>query len=218
MSSNALEGMLRRAALELRDGDTVNLGIGLPTKLPSYLDPSVTVCIHSENGVAGMGPRAEPSAADRNLIDAGGNYITALPGASYFDSVVSFGIIRGGNLDLTMLGAFEVASNGDLANWTIPGRFTPGIGGAVELAQKARRVIVLTNHVDKNGKPKLVAHCTLPLTAPHCVHRVITDLAVIDISPEGFDLVELFEGVSIEEVLAKTGAPLIIPQPPSAFH
>ncbi|MBZ0217128.1 MAG: succinyl-CoA--3-ketoacid-CoA transferase, partial [Fimbriimonadaceae bacterium] len=166
MSSNALERMLRRAALELRDGDTVNLGIGHPTKLPRYLDPSVTVCVHSENGVAGMGPRADPGEADRNLIDAGGNYITTLPGASYFDIAVSFGIIRGGNLDLTMLGAFEVASNGDLANWMIPGRFTPGIGGAVELAQKARRVIVLTNHVDKNGRPKLVAHCTLPLTAP----------------------------------------------------
>ncbi|TIL60577.1 MAG: 3-oxoacid CoA-transferase subunit B [Mesorhizobium sp.] len=218
MSSNALERMLRRAALEVRDGDTVNLGIGHPTKLPRYLDPSVKVCIHSENGVAGMGPRANPSDADRNLIDAGGNYITTLAGASYFDSAVSFGIIRGGNLDLTMLGAFEVASNGDLANWMIPGRFTPGIGGAVELAQKARRVIVLTNHVDKSGKPKLVDHCTLPLTAPQCVHRVITDLAVIDVSPDGFELVELFAGVSIEEIQEKTESPLAIPQPPSIFH
>ncbi|RUX11765.1 acyl CoA:acetate/3-ketoacid CoA transferase subunit beta, partial [Mesorhizobium sp. M2A.F.Ca.ET.042.01.1.1] len=158
------------------------------------------------------------TAADRNLIDAGGNYTTTLAGASYFDSAVSFAMIRGGHLDLTMLGAFEVASNGDLANWMIPGRFTPGTGGAMELAQKARRVVVLTTHVDKAGKPKLVEQCTLPLTAQRCVHRIITDLAVIDVSLHGFELVEVFAGVPIEEVQAKTGAPLILARPPAVFE
>ncbi|MER9631997.1 3-oxoacid CoA-transferase subunit B [Mesorhizobium sp. M0296] len=218
MSSDAREMMLRRAALELNDGDTVNLGIGLPTKVLAHVAPSITVCIHSENGVAGIGPLAEYTAGDRNLIDAGGNYITTLAGASYFDSAVSFAIIRGGNLDLTMLGAFEVASNGDLANWMVPGKYTPGTGGAMELAQKTRRVIVLTTHLDKAGNPKLVEQCTLPLTAQRCVHRIITDLAVVDVSSGGFELVELFAGVSVEEVKAKTGAPLVIIHPLAIFN
>ncbi|MEX2697659.1 3-oxoacid CoA-transferase subunit B [Rhizobium mongolense] len=218
MSSDAREVMLRRAALELNDGDTINLGIGLPTKVLAHLPPSIRVCLHSENGVAGMGSPSDYTAADRNLIDAGGNYITTLTGASYFDSAVSFAIIRGGHLDLTMLGAFEVAKNGDLANWMIPGKFTPGTGGAMELAQKARRVVVLTTHVDKAGKPKLVEKCSLPLTAQRCVHRVITDLAVIDVSSRGFEIVELLAGASVEEVTAKTGAPLTIPRPPIIFN
>lgn len=218
MSSDALERMLRRAALELKDGQTVNLGIGLPTKVTSYLDPSTTVCIHSENGIAGMGPVAHPDLANRNLIDAGGNYITALAGTSYFDSAVSFGLIRGGHLDLTILGAFEVSRNGDLANWTIPGKFTPGMGGAVELAQKAKRVVVLTSHLDKNGKSKIVETCSLPLTAPACVHRIITDLAVIDVSPVGLRLIELSAGTTEDEVRSKTDAPLIVDQRPAIFH
>ncbi|MBD9624686.1 3-oxoacid CoA-transferase subunit B [Ensifer sp. ENS06] len=202
--------MLARAARELIDGQTVNLGIGLPTKVPAFLDPGVTVCIHSENGIAGMGPKASCDQADRNLIDAGGNYVTALAGTSYFDSATSFGLIRGGHLDLTILGAFEVACNGDLANWIIPGKFTPGMGGAMELAQKARRVVVLTSHVDKNGGSKLVERCSLPLTAASCVDRIITDLAVIDVTPSGFLLRELADGVSVETVRAQTLAPLAI--------
>ena len=210
MSSTVLERMLSRAAQELKDGQTVNLGIGLPTRIPAFLDPSITVCIHSENGIAGMGPVAPAGMADRNLIDAGGNYITTIAGTSYFDSAVSFGLIRGGHLDLTILGAFEVASNGDLANWMIPGRFTPGMGGAMELAQKARRVVVLTTHVDKNGNPKLIDRCSLPLTAPACVERVITDLAVVDVTAAGFLLRELAAGVSVDAVRAQTRAPLAV--------
>ncbi len=210
MSVTVLDRMLARAARELIDGQTVNLGIGLPTKVPAFLDPGITVSIHSENGIAGMGSKASCDQADRNLIDAGGNYVTALAGTSYFDSATSFGLIRGGHLDLTMLGAFEVACNGDLANWIIPGKFTPGMGGAMELAQKARRVVVLTTHVDKNGNPKLVERCSLPLTAVSCVDRIITDLAVIDVTPSGFLLRELAEGGSVETVRAKTLAPLAI--------
>ncbi|MFK0278512.1 3-oxoacid CoA-transferase subunit B [Ensifer sp. NPDC090286] len=210
MSATVLNRMLARAARELIDGQTVNLGIGLPTKVPSFLGPGITVCIHSENGIAGMGPKACCDQADRNLIDAGGNYVTAVAGTSYFDSATSFGLIRGGHLDLTILGAFEVACNGDLANWIIPGKFTPGMGGAMELAQKARRVVVLTTHMDKNGNPKLVERCSFPLTAVSCVDRIITDLAVIDVTPSGFLLRELAEGVSVEAVRAKTLAPLAI--------
>ncbi|KSV75986.1 hypothetical protein N185_16190 [Sinorhizobium sp. GW3] len=202
--------MLVRAAREMEDGQTVNLGIGLPTKVPAYLDPAITVCIHSENGIAGMGAKAPAGREDRNLIDAGGTYVMALPGAAYFDSSVSFGLIRGGHLDLTILGAFEVASNGDLANWAIPGKYTPGMGGAMELAQKARRVVVLTTHADKNGRSKLVESCTLPLTALGCVDRIITDLAVIDVTPAGFLLRELAKGVSVDAVRAHTSAPLRI--------
>lgn len=201
---------LRRASRELRPGMTVNLGIGLPTLLVDYLETGFPVCLHSENGIAGQGPAVPYERADRNLIDAGGAYVSILPGTSFFDSATSFALVRGGRLDLTMLGALEVAGNGDLANWTIPGRFTPGVGGGMELAQKARRVVVLCSHTDKRGQPKLVSQCSLPLTAPACVDRIYTDMAVIDITPEGMVLREVAEECSIDEVVAATGAPLVI--------
>ncbi len=214
VSSDARERMLRRAATELRDGMTVNIGIGLPTGVIPYMAPGVQVCVHSENGITGMGAPAEDARRDRNLIDAGGGYVTTVPGAAFFDSAVSFGMVRRGLLDLSILGAFEIAQNGDLANWMIPGRLTPGVGGAVELAQKARRLLIVTTHRDKTGRPKLLGACTLPLTAPACVDRIVSDLAVIDVGAHGFILRELASGVEIDDVVAATGAPLEIPDTP----
>ena len=203
--------MIRRAAREIKDGMTVNLGIGLPTKVLDHISPDMSVCLHSENGIAGVGPRLPEGKEDRNLIDAGGAYVSTLPGTSFFDSSVSFALVRRGRLDLTILGAFEVAMNGDLANWTIPGKFTPGAGGAIELAQKARRVAILTTHTDKHGKSKIVTNCTLPLTAASCVNSIYTDMAVLDFSAEGLILSEIAEGLSIQEVIEATDAPVIVP-------
>ena len=159
----------------------------------------------------GIGPTLGYDAADRNLIDAGGAYVSTLPGTSYFDSATSFALVRGGRLDLTMLGAFEVSARGDLANWKIPGLFTPGIGGGMELAQKARQVTVLTTHLDRKGKSKIVPECTLPLTAQACVNRIITDMAVIDVTEDGLILRELRAGLTVGEVIAATSAPLTVP-------
>lgn len=189
---------------------TVNLGIGLPTKVARFLDPGSAVCLHSENGIAGVGPIAAAGETDRNLIDAGGDYVSVLPGASFFDSAVSFALVRGGRLDLALLGALQVAVNGDLANWSVPGRYTPGVGGGMELAQKARRVVALTMHCDKHGAPKLVRECTLPLTAAGAVDRVITELAVIDVCGGTMVLKEIARGVAISEVIGATDAPLEI--------
>lgn len=205
--------MLKRAAAEIGAGMTVNLGIGLPTQVLNYLPADMPVCLHSENGITGVGP-VVAGRADRNLIDAGGAYISPRPGSAYFDSAISFAIVRSGRLDLTMLGAFEVSETGDLANWRIPGRFSPGVGGAIELAQKARRVVVLTTHLDKRGRPKLLRQCTLPLTARGCVDRIITDLAVVDVTEAGFVLRETAQGVSVDQVCAATGAPLQVPDHP----
>ena len=157
--------MIRSASGEISAGMTVNLGIGLPTKLVNYLDPEISICLHSENGITGVGPGLGYDEADRNLIDAGGAYISALPGAAFFDSAVSFAMVRGGRIDLTVLGAFEVAMNGDLANWMVPGVFAAGVGGGMELAQKARRVVILMTHCDRQGKSKIVRECSLPITA-----------------------------------------------------
>lgn len=203
--------MIRRAAQEMKSGMTVNLGIGLPSKVLDQVPADVSVCLHSENGIAGMGPSLPYEQADRNLIDSGGAYVSTLPGASFFDSAVSFGLIRSGRIDLTILGAFQVAENGDLANWMIPGLYTPGIGGAMELAQKARRVVILTTHQDKYRQSKLLKRCHLPLTAAACVDRIYTDMAVIDIDQDGMVLREIAQGVSIDEVVAATDAPLRIP-------
>jgi 3-oxoacid CoA-transferase subunit B len=203
--------MVARAAREIAPGMVVNLGIGLPTRVIDHLAADFPVCLHTENGLSGIGPTLGPDKADRNLIDAGGAYVSTIPGSAFFDSAVSFALVRSGRLDLTMLGAFEVAQTGDLANWKIPGKFSPGVGGGVELAQKARRVLVLTTHVDRDGSPKLKETCTLPITARACVSRIFTDLAVIDVTPEGFALRELVEGVSVAEVLEATGAPLALP-------
>ena len=180
-------------------------------KVVNHLPVGFPVCLHTENGLTGIGPPVPPDQADRNLIDAGGAYVSIVPGSAFFDSATSFAMVRSGRLDLTMLGAFEVASNGDLANWKIPGKFSPGVGGGIELAQKARRVVVLTTHTDRAGNPKLKAECTLPLTARGCVARVFTDMAVIEITPRGFVLVETLEGISAAEVANATDAPLILP-------
>lgn len=203
--------MLRRAAAEIRPGMTVNLGIGLPSGVLAYVPADMAVCLHSENGIAGIGPVLPDDLADRNLIDAGGAYISPIAGTSYFDSAASFALVRGGKLDLTFLGAFEVAANGDLANWLIPGKFAPGAGGAIELAQKARRTAVVTTHTDKAGRPKILQRCRLPLTARGAVDRIFTDLAVCDVTPEGLRLIEVAEGVDIATVIDRTEAPLIVP-------
>jgi 3-oxoacid CoA-transferase subunit B len=189
----------------------VNLGIGLPTRVIDHLPPDFPVCLHSENGIAGIGPTLGHDLADRNLIDAGGAYVSALAGSSFFDSATSFALVRAGRLSLTMLGAFQVSAKGDLANWKIPGLFTPGVGGGMELAQKARQVTVLTTHLDRHGKPKIVAECTLPLTARACVNRIITDMAVIDVTQDGLVLRELRAGLTAQEVIAATDAPLVAP-------
>lgn len=209
--SDAKKRMIARAARDIQPGMTVNLGIGLPTQIIEYLAPDMQVCLHSENGIAGIGPTLPHDAADRNLIDAGGAYVSPVGGTSYFDSTVSFALVRGGRLDLTMLGAFQVSMRGDLANWKIPGLFTPGAGGGMELAQKARRVIVLTTHRDRKGRSKLVQDCTLPLTARGCVNRVFTDMAVIDVTPNGFALREIAQGLTANDVIKATDAPLDMP-------
>jgi len=210
--SDAKRRMVARAARDIAPGMVVNLGIGLPTQVIAHLASDFPVCLHTENGLSGVGPVLPYERADRNLIDAGGAYVSTVPGSAYFDSAVSFALVRSGRLDLTMLGAFEVSQHGDLANWKIPGKFSPGAGGGIELAQKARRVVVLTTHVDRKGAPKLKAECTLPLTAHACVSRVFTDMAVIDVTPTGFALRELAQGANLDQVVAATGAPLAVPE------
>ncbi|RLB44047.1 MAG: acyl CoA:acetate/3-ketoacid CoA transferase subunit beta [Deltaproteobacteria bacterium] len=207
------EKIARRAAKEISPWQIINLGIGIPTLIPNYLPPDKPVFIHSENGILGMGPRSSPGTEDRNLIDAGGNYVTIKKGASFFDSVVSFALVRGGRLDVAFLGALEVSAKGDLANWIIPGKFSPGIGGGMELAQKAKRVIVTTMHTDRKGKPKILEVCKLPLTAKGCVDTIVTELAVMDVRPEGLVLRELAKGVDVNEVVEKTEARLIVSNP-----
>ena len=209
--SDAKARMIARAAREITPGMVVNLGIGLPTQVVNHLPAGFPVCLHTENGMTGIGPSLPPDQADRNLIDAGGAYVSPVPGSAYFDSAASFALVRSGRLDLTMLGAFEVSQSGDLANWKIPGKFSPGAGGAIELAQKARRVVVLTTHTDRKGAPKLLDTCTLPLTARGCVARIFTDMAVIDVTDTGFALREIAEGLEPEQVIAATGAPLTLP-------
>ncbi|MCS6857974.1 MAG: CoA transferase subunit B [Sandaracinaceae bacterium] len=202
------EEMAARAAQEIPDGTVVNLGIGLPTLVADHLPPERQVWLHSENGLLGMGPFPFEGEEDSQIINAGKQTVTILPGGSTFDSALSFAMIRGRHIDIAILGALQVAENGDLANWAIPGGKVMGIGGAMDLALGAKRILVMTTHVTNRGEPKLVKRCTYPLTAKACVHRIITDLAVIDVTPHGFALVELAPGVSIEEVQAKTGAPL----------
>jgi len=202
------EQMLVRAAAEVQPGQIVNLGIGMPTEIANYISPDLGVMLQSENGLLGMGPYPTDDEVDARLINAGKETVTALPGASLFDSAASFAMIRGGHVDLAILGGLEVACNGDLANWTVPGRLITGMGGAMDLAAGARRLVVLQSHASKDGKPKLVAALTLPLTALACVDRVITELGVFDPTGDGFRCVERAADVGEDEIRALTGAPV----------
>jgi 3-oxoacid CoA-transferase subunit B len=204
------EQIAQRIAQELKDGYYVNLGIGIPTLVANYIPAGMEVVLQSENGLLGIGPFPTKNEIDADLINAGKQTVTYISGAAFFDSSLSFAMIRGGHIDLTVLGAFEVTENGDISSWKIPGKMVKGMGGAMDLVAAAKNIIVATTHTDRDGNPKLLKECTLPLTGVNCVKKIVTDMAVVDITENGFKLIERAPGISVEEIVAATGAPLII--------
>lgn len=203
-------GIAKRIAQELKDGYYVNLGIGIPTLVANYIPDGMNVTLQSENGLLGIGPFPAKGKADADLINAGKQTVTFIDGAAFFDSATSFGMIRGGHVDLTVLGAFEVAENGDISSWKIPGKLVKGMGGAMDLVAAAKNIIVATTHTDRKGNSKLIPECTLPLTGVQCVKKIVTDLAVVEVTDAGFKLLERAPGVSVEEIKAATTGKLII--------